>query len=103
MTEMKIPRIQQGSAIVCSEVANDHMAILYAERSEPEHEADSGWQFLCGGSAEDWRAARVWAIHEVLEREPSLAPFMDLPSGTVLCRKSPADAWQIKDFKEDGK
>jgi hypothetical protein len=88
--------MQQSAAIVCSEVANDHMPILYAERSEPQDEADSGWQFLCGASAEAWRVAQVWAIHEVLEREPSLAPFIDLPSGTVLSRRSSADRWQVK-------
>ena len=72
------------------------MPILYAERSQPEDEADSGWQFLCGNSSENWRAAQVWAIHEVLAREPSLAQFIELPVGTVISRTSAAEDWQIK-------
>jgi hypothetical protein len=97
---MKSSNINQSGAIVCSEVANDSMPILYAERSEPEDQADSGWQFLCGISSENWRNAQVWAIHEVLEREPSITPFIELPSGTVLSRKSPADEWRINVTRE---
>jgi hypothetical protein len=68
-------------------------SILHAERSEPQDETDSGWQFSCGSSTEDWRAAKVWALHEVLEREPTLADFMDLPFGTILTRSSPNSKW----------
>jgi hypothetical protein len=93
---MKSKGIHQSGAIVCSEVANGTKPVLYAERSAPEDEADSGWQFLCGSSSEDWRAAQVWAIHEVLEREPSLERFIESPIGTVLSRKSSADAWEIR-------
>jgi hypothetical protein len=88
--------IYQSAAIVCSEVANDQKPILYAERSEPEDEADSGWQFLCGVSTENWRTAKVWAIREVLEQDPSLEPFIQFPIGTVLSRKSPTEEWQVK-------
>jgi hypothetical protein len=93
---MEDKSMYQSAAIVCSEVANNQKPILYAERSEPEDEADSGWQFLCGISTEDWSNAKVWAIHEVLEREPSLEPFVQLPTGTVLSRKSPTDEWQLE-------
>jgi len=86
--------ILKNAAIVCAEVANGE-PILHAERSKPEDPADSGWQFLCGSSSEDSQAAKVWAIHEVLEHEPSLTRFIDLPSGTVLTRPSPKADWKI--------
>lgn len=86
----------QSAAIVCSEVADSSASILYAERSEPEDEADSGWQFLCGATTEDWQMAKVWALHEVLTREPSLARFIELPVGSVLTRKSPLDEWEVR-------
>jgi hypothetical protein len=88
--------IRQSAPIVCSEIANDRAPILYAERSQPEDEADSGWQFLCGSPSENWQTAQVWAVHEVLELEPTLKPFVDFPVGTVLQRASPESAWQIK-------
>ena len=59
----------QAAAIVCREVAVDHAYILYAERSEPVEEADSGWQFLCGRTTEDPEAAQVWALREVLAHD----------------------------------
>jgi hypothetical protein len=71
------------------------MPILYAERSEPEDKADSGWQFLCGSASEDWRGAEIWTIHEVIEREPPLARFIEPPVGTVLSRESLADDWRV--------
>lgn len=88
--------MKKNAAIVCSEVANDNMPILYAERSSPEDEADSGWQFLCGASSENWSTAQVWALHEVLNIEPSLLPFIELPAGTIIFRDSVADSWKIK-------
>ncbi|MCE0524006.1 MAG: DUF2185 domain-containing protein [Methylacidiphilales bacterium] len=88
--------LMKSAAIVCREVALDGAPILHAERSEPQDEADSGWQFLCGGSNEDWSAAQVWAVDEVLKREPSLSQFIDLPVGTVLSRESATDEWKIE-------
>lgn len=90
--------ILKNAAIVCAEVASGK-PILHAERSEPEDAADSGWQFLCGSSSEDWQAAKVWAIHEVLEREPSLTRFIDFPCGTVLSRRSPSAEWEISNVQ----
>jgi hypothetical protein len=88
--------ILQRGAIVCSDVATHASPILYAERSEPEDEADSGWQFSCGRSSDDWRAAEVWAIHEVLEHDKSLLPLVELPVGTVLSRDSSGDEWHVQ-------
>jgi hypothetical protein len=90
--KMNHEEMANSAAIVCSEVANG-APILHAERSEPEDEADSGWQFLCGSSTEDWQAAKVWALHEVLEREPTLSEFIGSPSGTILTRSSPNAKW----------
>jgi len=91
---MNKTRLLQSAAIVCSEVAGG-APILRAERSEPQDEADSGWQFLCGASSEDWQAAKVWAVHEVLEREPSLTKYIEWPVGTVIFRQSPQEAWKV--------
>ncbi|HVU08863.1 MAG TPA: DUF2185 domain-containing protein [Verrucomicrobiae bacterium] len=91
---MKNKDILQSAAIVCFEVANG-APILRAERSEPQDPADSGWQFLCGISSENWQTAKVWALREVLEREPTLAEFLESPFGTVLIRHSPNMRWKV--------
>ena len=70
--------------------------LLYAERSEPVDPDDSGWQFssypLGGGDLDD---TRIWLVHEILTREPSLQRFIDLPCGTILHRSVSGNEWQI--------
>jgi hypothetical protein len=80
-------------AMVCGEVADGRCAILYAERSEPVDEADSGWLFTCGSRQDDPALAQIWALEEVLEVEPSLRAYVGMPSGTVLERGSPDAPW----------
>ena len=87
--------IMRSAAIVCGEVATRSAPILYAARSESVDEADSGWQFLCGAGNEDIRAAQIWAVHEVLEIDQSLAPYIGFPAGTVLQRESPDNEWEV--------
>jgi hypothetical protein len=71
------------------------MPILLAVRSEPLEEVDSGWQCLCNSVLdESLSGAKVWLVEEVLEIEPSLAPFIHLPPGTNLIRESPQDRWR---------
>jgi hypothetical protein len=96
---MNDQNILQCGAIVCSEVAGG-APILHAERSEPEDEADSGWQFLCGAASEDWQVAKVWAVHEVLERDPTLKEFITMPYGTILYRHSANAKWEVKGYNE---
>jgi hypothetical protein len=83
------------AAFVCGEVAQREAPILHAERTEPDDPADSGWQFLCGRESEDIATAQIWALHEVVELEPSLLPYVSLPVGTVLTRHTGSDAWTI--------
>jgi hypothetical protein len=82
-------------AIVSVEIGQ---SFLFAARSEPVDDADSGWQFsvdAAGGGDPD--SAQIWALEEVLEREPSLRPFIALPLGAVLRRMGADDKWTVTD------
>jgi hypothetical protein len=82
------------AAIVCSHVAREARPILYAERGEPLQEVDSGWQFLCNGNVEETPDdAEVWGIDEILEREPTLIPYINMPPGTRLMRGNAGAEW----------
>jgi hypothetical protein len=85
----------RAAAIVCEHVAKERAPILSAEKSEPQDDADSGWQFLCGVKEENWQNAQVWALHEVLSTDSSLQSFMGAPWGTVLRRTRVGAPWQI--------
>lgn len=83
------------AAIVCHHIAEEGYPILQAVRTEPVDHADSGWQFLCNsGRAEDDAPARVWSIAEVVEREPSLIRWLNVPFGSGLWRSSTTHPWK---------
>jgi hypothetical protein len=54
---------------------------------------------LCGAPAEDSEKAKVWAVHEVLEYDPTLKPFIEKPPGIILRRPSGDAEWQV-DYDE---
>lgn len=95
MSRIKVALVDRNlAAIVCVHVAKDGRAILIAERAAPEDSADSGWQFCCGEGNEKWEQAQVWSIQEVLDLEPSLNAFVDLPADITLTRVTAGDGWQ---------
>jgi len=92
--EAEFQRIYQSAAIVCSHVAKCRLPIKLALKNAPSFPEDSGWQFLCGESSnEDVQEAQMWSIREVLEREPTLVSFMDVPETTCLRRDSENGEW----------
>jgi hypothetical protein len=93
--------IHNLGAIVSNSVANGDCIIMWAERSESVDEADSGWQFI--GSSEndlDPSLSQIWAIHEVLELEPSLATYLVMPVGTKLKKQYISNSWREVSFTE---
>jgi hypothetical protein len=82
-------------AIVCMDVASQDAPILYAERSEALHPADSGWQFTCGRTdLAHFESAQIWMLAEVLDKEPSLRFCIEMPVGTRLERVSEGAPWK---------
>ena len=82
------------AAIVCRHCASGKRPILYAERDEPVENVDSGWQFLCDVEQHDnVEDAEVWSVEEVLQAEPTLRRFIDLPPGCSLTRADAKSEW----------
>lgn len=89
---------QKLGAIVCGHIAQDGLPILCAVRAEKQDPADSGWQFLCySGQDELMEHAQIWALTDVLQREPSLREFENVPVGTRLVRENANAAWKVED------
>lgn len=82
------------AAIITNDIATGS-AIIYAERSAPADEADSGWQFLGSMSSDNWEKAQVWSLKEVVELEPTLSEYINFPYGTKLSRSSKSSQWQV--------
>ena len=86
----------QMGAIVSKSVALGKNPILRAIRSDPVNEYDSGWQFTdasMGNGSET--APEIWRISEVLDVEPSLSEYIQLPAGTNITRRSANDPWTV--------
>jgi hypothetical protein len=82
------------AAIVCGHIAAGE-PILYAERSEPAFEEDSGWQFLCWtGVEEDEASAQIWGLAEVARIEPTVSTFLNERAGTRYVRSDAKSLWR---------
>ena len=87
-------REDNRAAIVCSHIAKGGLPVLLAVRTEPSEPEDSGWQFLCNSGKEETESeAQVWLVSEVLDLEPGLAAFINLPVGTRLLRTNLNSKW----------
>jgi len=74
------------------------MPVLYVV-----HDADGGWQMLCGGDEHD-EPAEVIVLHRehFAERDPSVTEVFDLPPGWEAERRAPGEPWKrAVHFEED--
>jgi hypothetical protein len=88
--------LMRMGALVSASVATGKAPLLFAMRSEPVDEADSGWQFTEGdvgrfGSDQP----NLWLVSEVIDLEPSVSEFIELPYGTTITRRSLNARWII--------
>lgn len=89
-------QVLELGAIVTRNIALGIADILYAERSEPMAPEDSGWQFTEGSKDQsNFENAQIWTVHEVIESDSTLRPFIDYPVGSRILRNSKGDAWTL--------
>jgi hypothetical protein len=94
--------IADSAAIVCTHVAKQGLPIRLARRDEPVHEVDTGWQFHCDvhDHAGD-NDAVVWAVRDVVARDPSVLPILDNPPRTAFRRESPDANWAPEPYENE--
>ena len=87
----------RGAVIVCHHVADLGYPILRGKRDEPDlpdFPEDTGWQFLCNRHRPETRAL-VWALEEIVAREPSFDEFLDCPPGTEVVKSEKDQPWMV--------
>ncbi len=87
----------RGAVIVCEHVAEMGYPILRGKRDEPDlpdFPEDTGWQFLCNRHRAETRAL-VWALKEIVAREPGLDEFLDCPPGSEIVRSEADQPWMV--------
>ena len=109
------PYVPNEACIVCSHVFDRRLPALVAARGSakdrnpelPESEYDGSWQVTCGAhdhTKEAWGegpgSAKVIQLSEVKMLEPSLEPFLSIPPGFKVSRKSVAAPWIVTEIAD---
>ncbi|HBS29538.1 MAG TPA: hypothetical protein DEB06_08840 [Phycisphaerales bacterium] len=82
------------AVFVCVHVLDGRCPILWGCRDEPSEPGDSGWQFVCDRVDESTATAKLIAVEELAQIDPSIIDLIDLPVGTVIARGTPSDEWR---------
>jgi hypothetical protein len=91
-----IDEILDKAAIVSKLVAVHKRPILFAERSLPLDDCDSGWQFLSNEhDCLQMSDGQVWSLKEVIDIEPRLSAFITMGVGFKIVRANSEDDWRI--------
>jgi len=69
-------------------VIENNSPIIYVS-----HDMDGDWQFFGAEKGVEMDKARIVALGEIIERDPSVKEVLDMPKGTNAHRKSPESEW----------
>ncbi|MFT3915498.1 MAG: DUF4262 domain-containing protein [Anaeromyxobacteraceae bacterium] len=83
-------------ARVCRHVADGDAPILHARRVDEGGDADAEFRFWCGARAHDACEDRVFALEEIVARDPSAVEIVLHPRGTGLGRAGPLGRWHTE-------
>ena len=79
------------ACIICNHILNGEKPILFVL-----HDEDDGmWQFLCGGS-HGMEDAKVVALGEVFDLDPSIEKVAEMPCGYCATRDKVDSDWVVK-------
>jgi hypothetical protein len=84
-------------ARVCRHVAEGAAPILHALRVGEGPPDEAEWRFWCGARAHDAGEDRVFALEEVVARDPSAVEIVLHPRGTGLERTSVQGRWHTEE------
>jgi hypothetical protein len=84
-------------ARVCRHVAEGAAPILHALRLDAGAAGEAEWRFWCGARAHDAAEDRLFALEEVVARDPSAVEIVLHPRGTGLERDGPQARWHTEE------
>ena len=85
----KFKECTNQAVFTCLHIIEENKPILYVKR---DNEGD--WQFLCGDNhtTED---ARVIALQEIINIDPSVSKVSNLKCGQIAVRESKENEWKL--------
>ena len=85
----KFKESKNQAVFTCLHIIEENKPILYVKR---DNEGD--WQFLCSGNhtTED---ARIIALQEIIDIDPSVSNVSNLKRGQIAVRESKENEWKL--------
>ncbi len=80
---------ENQTVFTCSHIINETKPILYIK-----HDDEGDWQFLCGENhtTED---ARIIALQEIIDIDPSVSKVSNLKCGQTAVRERKESKWNL--------
>ena len=85
----KFKESKNQAVFTCCHIIEENKPILYVK-----HDNEGDWQFLCGDNhtTED---ARVIALQEIIDIDPSVSNVSNLKRGQIAVRESKENEWKL--------
>lgn len=84
-----------GGCLATDRIVVDGCPVGYMFRAAPINDQDSGWQFFAGDEDEQYMSEiehhDVYDVNTIVNYDPSILPFLDLPIGSALERDDAGD------------
>lgn len=85
----KFGESKNQAVFTCFHIIEENKPILYVK-----HDTEGDWQFLCG-STHATSDARIIALQEILNIDPSVSKVSNLKCGQTAVRESKESEWQL--------
>ncbi len=80
---------ENTACMVCSHVLENKAPILHVT-----HDEDDGmWQFLCGAEGHDSTQAKIIALIEAVNIDPTINELHEMPLGVGATRQTQGEEW----------
>lgn len=78
----------RGGCMASDRITVDGLSVRFMYRQQPHNPQDSGWVFLSGTENDDYmndaRYHDIYDVNTIANYDPSIAPFLDAPVGSVF-------------------
>lgn len=91
----------RGACFCTKKVSFEGMKVGFMYREEPNFELDNGWRIFSGTETQEYvdnaQNARAININTIIDIDPAILPYLDLPIGTELERVEGTDEFKPLD------
>lgn len=88
-----------GGCFATDRITVDGSRINFMYKDKPCNDIDSGWRFFAGDEDADYiddlNNTSVFDVNTIVNYDPSIIPFLNVPIGTALERDRKSEKWEV--------